>query len=173
MDVGRRKWNRRLRRMRAVGWRLFLVFAFAFGMTVIAYQTFLQPAVSATLGPIEVRADVLSVYDGDTFTARAYIWPGHVVEVSIRIRGIDTPEIRGKCDREKALALFVRDFVREKILNTQVRLKNIRLGKYAGRVIADVYYPAAPNRQDNLAAILLIQGYARAYDGGSRQGWCD
>ncbi len=52
-------------------------------------------------------------YDGDTCT---FTLPGvHPLfgeKISVRIAGIDTPEIRGKCEQEKALAKKARDLVR-------------------------------------------------------------
>jgi len=42
---------------------------------------------------------VTSIYDGDTFRANIEGYPAIVGEhMSIRINGIDTPELRGKCD---------------------------------------------------------------------------
>ena len=51
------------------------------------------------IGP--VSAKVIKVYDGDTFTVEAYPWPGLEAKASVRIDGVDTPEIRGKCEAEK------------------------------------------------------------------------
>ena len=53
-------------------------------------------------GPIV--ADVVSVYVGDTLTVDAHPWPQITMRVSVRVNGIDTPEIRGKCEEEKVLA---------------------------------------------------------------------
>ena len=51
---------------------------------------------------------------------------------------IDTPEIRGKCQNEKDLALEVRDFVRVKLANAkEIKLTNLQRGKYF-RVVANV-----------------------------------
>ena len=44
-------------------------------------------------------------YDGDTLTVDAEPWPGLTARTSVRVDGIDTPEIRGRCPAEKALAL--------------------------------------------------------------------
>jgi len=37
--------------------------------------------------------------------------------IPIRVNGVDTPEIRGKCQYENNLALEARDFVRDKLSN--------------------------------------------------------
>ncbi len=48
-----------------------------------------DPAIT---GP--VSAKVVKVYDGDTVTVEAYPWPGLEAKASVRINGVDTPEIR-------------------------------------------------------------------------------
>ena len=49
--------------------------------------------------------EVTSIYDGDTFRANIRGYPSIVGErMPIRINGIDTPEMRGKCTKEKTLA---------------------------------------------------------------------
>ena len=48
--------------------------------------------------------EITSIYDGDTFRANIKGFPAVIGEhMSIRINGIDTPELRGKCDKEKQL----------------------------------------------------------------------
>ena len=49
-------------------------------------------------------------YDGDTcVVSLPDVHPLFGEKISVRIAGIDTPEIRGKCDQEKALAKEARD----------------------------------------------------------------
>jgi len=87
-------------------------------------------------GPISAKP--YSVYDGDTFKAHVRIWIGQTVSTSIRLLGIDTPEIRGsKCAEEKAMALKARAALQE-LLKGDVELWGVRNGKYAGRVLAHV-----------------------------------
>jgi micrococcal nuclease len=46
--------------------------------------------------------EVTSIYDGDTFRANIEDFPAVIGDsMSIRINGVDTPELRGKCDKEK------------------------------------------------------------------------
>ncbi len=61
-------------------------------------------ALAGEIIPGPVTADVVSVYDGDTLTVDAHPWPQITVRTSVRVDGIDAPEIRGKCDSEKAMA---------------------------------------------------------------------
>ena len=125
-------------------------------------------AMAADAIPGPIVATVIGVYDGDTLTVNAYPWPGMTIRIAVRINGIDTPEIRGLCDAEKELAKRARDYVRATV-GDHVQLTNVTMGKYAGRVIADVLL--ADGR--SLAALLIAEGLGREYDGGRREGWCD
>lgn len=50
-------------------------------------------------------SEVRTIYDGDTFRANIDGWPSVVAEsMPIRTKGIDTPELRGKCQAEKEAA---------------------------------------------------------------------
>ena len=113
-------------------------------------------------------AKVINVYDGDTFTVEAYPWPGLEAKASVRVNGVDTPEIRGKCDAEKQKAIEARDFVKSLILGEVVYLENVKHGKYAGRVVADVKLEGG----GSLAQKIIDRGLGREYHGGRREGWC-
>lgn len=57
-------------------------------------------------------AEYVRNYDGDTVTFNLpKLHPLIGSKVSIRINGIDTPEIRGKCQQEKELAKTAQGFV--------------------------------------------------------------
>lgn len=113
------------------------------------------------------RVDVVSVYDGDTFTADVEIWPRLTHRVSVRIIGIDTPELRSKCQAEKDMARAARQRLEALLSADAVVLTDVRLGKFAGRVLAKVLTPAG-----DVSAILIAEGIARPYHGGRRQPWC-
>lgn len=115
-----------------------------------------------------VRAQVLRVLDGDTLEVRARIWVGQDIEIKVRLAGIDTPELRGRCERERELARQARELVRGATASGAVRLHFIQYGKFAGRVLARV---ETEDGRD-LALALREAGLARAYDGGKRQAWC-
>ena len=66
-------------------------------VTVAASANFLR-ATDGISGP--VMAQVLRVIDGDTIAVRAQIWIGQSVETRVRIVGVDTPELRGRCALE-------------------------------------------------------------------------
>ena len=109
---------------------------------------------------------VLLVNDGDTFKARIEVWPGVEVQTAVRVRGIDTPEIKGKCQLEKDKAVAARERLRQ-LLVSEVVVSKIELDKYAGRVDADVVADGK-----DVAAVMIAEGLARPYTGGARQGWC-
>lgn len=59
------------------------------------------PVASAIAQNRVLVSEVTSIYDGDTFRANIEGWPPIIGErMPIRIKGIDTPELRGKCRQE-------------------------------------------------------------------------
>ena len=83
---------------------------------------------------------VIKVYDGDTITIASKL-PYNISPLyrfSIRLNGIDCPEIKGKDENEKKCAQIAKQEMSDLILNKIVRLKNIETEKY-GRILADVY----------------------------------
>lgn len=126
------------------------------------------PAQAAEIIPGPFTAVPYSIYDGDTFKAHVRIWLGQTVATSIRIGNIDTPEIRGKCPEEKALALKAKTRLETLIGSGTVELWRIQYGKWAGRVIAHVTVDG-----ESVPDALINEGLARPYDGGKRQSWCD
>lgn len=158
-----RVWRNRWRRwaVRAAP-RLSL----AVGLALVLAAAPAGPATEALPGPIP--ANVIAVVDGDTFDARARIWLGQEIRVRVRLIGIDAPELRAGCAAEKALAVRARDLLEAMIGGGLVVLRQIRYGKYAGRVLARVTNAA----NEDLAEALLAAGLARPYSGGARATWC-
>jgi endonuclease YncB( thermonuclease family) len=85
--------------------------------------------------------------------------------LSVRLNGIDTPEIKGKgvSDEEKEAAKVARDFVSNLVLNKFVRLENVQTEKY-GRILADVFLGDL-----HLNELLINERYAVKYDGGTKK----
>lgn len=117
-------------------------------------------------GPVLVHP--VRIIDGDTFVGDALVWPGHVVRVAVRLRGIDAPEIRSRCPAERDDAQRARAALDGLVGEGPVWLSDIAGGKYFGRVIADV----ATQHGDDIAVALLRQRLVRPYDGGKRQPVC-
>lgn len=117
-------------------------------------------------GPVE--AVIVKVIDGDTFLARAKVWPGHEVTVSVRLRGIDAPERKAKCADERDAAEEARLALEHVLSAAPVRIRNISGDKYFARVIAD----AGNAVVSDAAGFMLELEMARPYHGGKRQGWC-
>ncbi|MEQ9174413.1 MAG: thermonuclease family protein [Alphaproteobacteria bacterium] len=115
-----------------------------------------------------VAAEVVRVVDGDTVAVRARVWVGLTADSLVRLDGVDTPELRGKCDQERALAEQARDFLTALIGDGQVLLHGVASGKFAGRVVARM-----ETANGDAGTALMAAGLARAYDGGARGGWCD
>jgi len=88
---------------------------------------------------------------------------------SIRLSGIDTPELNGKCEREKKLAATAKSFV-------SVRLKDAKSeefiikghDKYGGRLLGEIILDGKSLNQE-----LIEKGLAVAYDGGEKTDWCN
>lgn len=113
-------------------------------------------------------AQVTGVTDGDTLKVRVSLWIDLETVTSVRLRGIDAPEMRGRCDAEKTLAVQAKGAL-GRATTQVVLLRNVTRDKYAGRVEADVY--TVPDGRD-LAKAMIASGLARPYDGGRRGDWC-
>jgi micrococcal nuclease len=137
----------------------------------IPFVTFGRVDVAAAAGPIAgpISAEILKAVDGDTLTVKARIWLDLEMTVNIRIRGIDAPEIRGGCSREKILAAAATDRLFEVAGSGTINLSNIDKDKYFGRVVADV--TTADGR--SVAPLMLESGLVRTYAGRERRGWCE
>lgn len=109
---------------------------------------------------------VIKVYDADTITIAAKLpyAASPLYRLSVRLNGIDTPEMKGKdiSEEEKSAAKAAREFVYNLVFNKYVRLENVETEKY-GRILADVYIGDI-----HLNDLLLKERYAVKYDGGTK-----
>ena len=116
-------------------------------------------------------AHVQNVYDGDTF----YIVVPECAELlstlcdhlGVRVNGIDTPEMHGKCQWERDHALAAKAVTVAMIKNAKsIVLTHVEREKY-GRLLANVEIDGV-----DLGAALINGGYAKEYHGAARTGWC-
>lgn len=126
------------------------------------------PARAADRLPGPIPAEVLRVIDGDTVEVAAHIWLGQEVRVAVRLAGIDTPELRGACAREKQMAQDARNLLAREASAAPVTLHDVETDKFGGRVLAEVRTAAGISLADRLIAA----GLARPYDGRRRVSWC-
>ena len=114
--------------------------------------------------PCITTCKVVKVYDGDTITIASKLYPeSPIYRFSVRLRGIDTPEIRADNENEKLHALAAKRFVESKTLNKIVMLNDVKTEKY-GRLLADVYMEDGTH----LNTLLIESGFAVEYDGGKK-----
>ena len=90
-------------------------------------------------------------------------------KISIRVNGIDTPEIKGKCEKEKYDAQQAQQMVADILKDAeQIDLKNMERGKYF-RIAADIIVDG-----ESLGDMLIEAGMAVMYDGGMKtHKWCE
>ena len=106
---------------------------------------------------------VHNVYDGDTF--RGYTSPNR--HEPIRIKGVDTPELKGACDSEIKAAYRARDYLKKRLSNAKsIQLLNPGRDKY-NRVLAVVLVDGRDIAQD-----IIKNGYGRKWR-GKRESWCE
>lgn len=108
---------------------------------------------------------VVKVYDGDTITVASKMpWENSpYYRFSVRLNGIDCPEMRSKDDNETICAKKARDLLSDKILHKIVTLENVETEKY-GRILADVIYNNEP-----VTKCLLDNNLAVEYHGGRKK----
>ncbi|BFM13343.1 hypothetical protein R50072_34960 [Simiduia litorea] len=142
-------------------------------MRVFLLVLFLCAAVNASAKTRQYGnttvSEIVSIYDGDTFTVNIDEWPAIVGQrISVRIAGIDTPEMRGRCEEEKTKARLAKQFTVAALRNAnRIELKNLQRDKYF-RLLSDVYVDG-----ENLAQQLLRQGFAVPYSGHTKINWCN
>ena len=103
------------------------------------------------------RAQVVSVYDGDTIRCDIDLGFGiWMRDPTIRLYGINTPELRGD-DKEAGLA--ARDWLREKVLgfDIQILTHKDKKGKY-GRWLGTLFDGGISINQE-----MIDRGYAVPY----------
>jgi len=125
--------------------------------------------ISSTFAFEDVKiSKVISVYDGDTLRVNIDSFPDIIGKnIRIRIKGIDAPEIKGKCQKEIDLAIMARDYLRNTInQSSQIELRNIKRDKYF-RIVGELYIDG-----ENISKGLIKEKLAYIYHGGKKRSWC-
>jgi len=115
------------------------------------------------------------VVDGDTVKTVLDLGFQTTKFVSVRIQDIDTPEKRTRDKLEKQAGLSA-TFAVKKWLECRVKnhgytlmVISTELGKYAGRIVGDIY--SLEQDAATLSSYMLRRGWARVYDGGRKKKW--
>ncbi len=138
-------------------------------IAVILYFMQQQGKPVTKTGPVEEDktfedVSIASVYDGDTFKINLNCSLAVYCEkVPVRVRGVDTPEIKGKTEREKKLAQNAKAFTKDFLSVRPVSLSNCGRDKYF-RLLCDV---KNGNGQD-LAKELIKRDLGYSYQGGTK-----
>ena len=128
-----------------------------------------EPSAVTTKDIFTLSPDqIVEVYDGDTF--KIDLPSQHPLfgdDISVRVAGIDTPELRGTSDKVKALAYKAKNRTQELLSDAKtIELKNPQRDKYF-RVLAEVWIDG-----ESLGEKLKSDGLAKEYDGeGARPEW--
>ena len=80
---------------------------------------------------------VIKVYDGDSCTVAAMMEDGVMCRLSIRVLGVDTPELRSSCIHEKKCAVIARGITSSFCMGRIVNLDITGMDKY-GRCLSDI-----------------------------------
>ncbi len=109
-------------------------------------------------------------YDADTITFNIKnVHPLIGENISVRVFGIDAPEIKGNHPCEKEASRNAKKLVENLMKNARrIDLKNVEKDKYF-RILANVYFDGK-----NLKEILIKNNLAYEYDGGTKKdvNWC-
>jgi len=115
------------------------------------------------------KAEVLSVYDGDTITVMIDQGMKHFARVKVRMIGINTPEIRTKDLEEKERGYAAKDYLKSRIEGKTIVINTVKKGKF-GRWLGVIwiYEDGMEELGESLNDEMIRVGHAVSYDGGKR-----
>ena len=115
------------------------------------------------------KAEVISVYDGDTITVMIDQGMKHFARVKVRMLGINTPEIRTKDLEEKARGYAAKEYLKSRIEGKTIIINTVKKGKF-GRWLGVLwlYEEGMDELGESLNDEMIRMGHAVAYDGGKR-----
>ena len=132
---------------------------------IFALLEFTRPAWPA----YGLTVEVVRIIDGDTLVVNLPCQVSVVcTAMPVRLRGLDTPELRGKCPKERQAGLKAQEVLKLLVLDARsVRLEAVGRDKYY-RLLADVVADGV-----NVGQVLVKKKLARPYTGeGPRGSWC-
>lgn len=106
---------------------------------------------------------VYKVYDGDTVKVLFY-YNDLLFKYSIRIIGIDTPELLRCSTLEKQAGIKVKYYLKNLIEHKMVKIYCFNFDKYGARLDGNIYYNGT-----NISEELVNKKYAKLYDGKSKK----
>jgi len=110
-----------------------------------------------------IVAKILKIHDGDTFTIG---WKENdkFVKTSIRLAGIDAPELHSKNNNglESKLCRLGRNWLISKYLNKLMTIQCLEMDKY-GRLLANVF--PYPNNGVSINLLMINNKFVRVYGG--------
>jgi micrococcal nuclease len=115
------------------------------------------------------KAEVISVYDGDTITVMIDQGMKHFARVKVRMIGINTPEIRTKDLQEKERGYAAKDYLKSRIEGKTIVINTVKKGKF-GRWLGVIwiYEDGMEELGESLNDEMIRVGHAVSYDGGKR-----
>ena len=112
--------------------------------------------------------NILKVVDGDTIDADIDLGFSISLEKRIRLAGVDTPESRTTDLKEKAMGLESKEWLKKKLEGAKDIIIKTELPdsteKY-GRIIGHLFINGQETSLNNQ---MITEGYALAYDGGTK-----
>lgn len=113
----------------------------------------------------ETIIKVIKVIDGDTITA-IFKFKDEFYKTNFRINGIDTAEVHSTNENEKKFALETKLYLSNLIINKNLNAKFLNFDKY-GRILINIYL----ENNELLSDILIKGGFAKKYNGGTKEKW--
>ena len=119
---------------------------------------------------------VLKVVDGDTIDAAIDLGFDISLTKRIRLAGVDTPESRTTDAKEKALGLEVKEWLKKKlegqtdvIVKTELPDSTEKYGRILGHLFIGDKEVSAVNKKKSVNQMMIDDGYAWEYDGGTKK----
>lgn len=135
-----------------------IIASFILSSSVFAQDAFVMP--------------IVQVIDGDTIETRLDCLPTTLQKISIRVRGVDTPESKrnlARCEKEVQLGKEAKEALKTFTAEaTSMFVYNVSWDKYGGRIDANVIINGV-----DISRWLIDNGFAKEYDGGTKSNWCE